>query len=54
MITSETSGLNALQRQIYNTQTKLRGDNDSEYQIYVSVAKSLGWAVKSYEEWLNS
>lgn len=35
-------------------QTQARGDNDSEYQIYVANAESLGWAVKSYEEWLNS
>lgn len=35
-------------------QTKLRGDNDSEYQIYVDCATSLGWVVKSYDEWLNS
>jgi hypothetical protein len=54
MITSETTGLNALQRQLYNCHTKLRGDNDSEYQIYVAAAKSLGWSVKTYEEWLNS
>jgi hypothetical protein len=35
-------------------QTKYRGDNDSEYQIYLEAAKSLGWTIKSYDEWLNS
>lgn len=37
-----------------NWQTKARGTNDSEYQIYVANAEALGWAVKSYYEWLNS
>ena len=37
-----------------NWQTQQRGDNDSEYQIYVAAAESLGWEVKSYDEWLNS
>jgi hypothetical protein len=37
-----------------NWQTKARGDNDSEYQIYVTNAEALGWPVKSYDEWLNS
>lgn len=27
---------------------------DSEYDIYVAQAESLGWVVKSYDEWLNS
>ncbi len=35
-------------------QTKALGDNDSEYQIYVAAAESLGWTVKSYDEWVNS
>jgi hypothetical protein len=35
-------------------QTRCRGDNDSEYQIYKTNAESLGWTVKSYDEWLNS
>lgn len=35
-------------------QTQARGDNDSEYQIYVAAAASLGWQVKSYDEWLAS
>lgn len=35
-------------------QTKSRGDNDSEYQIYVACAQDLGWVVKTYDEWLNS
>ena len=34
-------------------QTPLRGDNDSEYQIYVAAANDLGWEVKTYDEWLN-
>lgn len=37
-----------------NWQTRARGDNDSEYQIYVANAKALGWTVKTYDEWLNS
>lgn len=35
-------------------QTPRRGSNDDEYQIYVAAAESLGWAVKSYEEWLEA
>lgn len=35
-------------------QTKCRGDNDSEYQIYKTAAIDLGWQVKTYDEWLNS
>jgi hypothetical protein len=35
-------------------QTQARGDNDSEYQIYKQAAESLGWPVKTYDEWLNS
>lgn len=35
-------------------QTKSRGDNDSEYQIYLVAAESLGWTIKTYDEWLNS
>lgn len=35
-------------------QTQARGSNDAEYQIYVDCAESLGWAVKSYDEWLRS
>lgn len=26
----------------------------SRYQIYVACAESLGWVVKSFDEWLNS
>ena len=37
-----------------NWQTKLRGDDDSEYQIYLAAAESLGWKIKTYDEWLNS
>ena len=35
-------------------QTQQRGDNDSEYQVYVACAESLGWTVKTYDEWLRS
>ena len=35
-------------------QTQSRGTNDSEYQIYLTAAESLGWEIKTYEEWLNS
>lgn len=35
-------------------QTQYRADNDSEYQIYLAAAESLGWQVKTYDEWLNS
>jgi len=44
-----------------NTQTKLRGTNDNEYQIYLTFADdgngidiTTGRPLKSYEEWLNS
>lgn len=35
-------------------QTQYRGNNDSEYQIYVAAAESLGWVIKTYDEWLKS
>jgi len=35
-------------------QTRYRGSNDDEYAIYVAAAESLGWPVKSYDEWLQS
>ena len=35
-------------------QTQSRGTNDQEYQIYVAAAESLGWKVKTYEEWRKS
>ena len=47
----------------YNTdwQTQARGDNDSEYQIYLSCANdgdgfdfTTGKPLKTYDEWLNS
>ena len=37
-----------------NWQTQQRGANDAEYEIYAECAKSLGWTVKSYAEWLDS
>ena len=47
----------------YNTdwQTQARGDNDSEYQIYLACANdgdgfdfTTGKPLKTYDEWLNS
>ena len=35
-------------------QTQQRGTNDAEYEIYRANAESLGWTVKTYDEWLNS
>ena len=35
-------------------QTRARGDNLSEYEIYVACVSGSGEPVKSYEEWLNS
>ena len=42
-------------------QTRCRGDNDSEYQIYLACADdgegndfTMGKPLKTYEEWLNS
>jgi hypothetical protein len=35
-------------------QPPIRGSNDAEYEIYVVAAESLGWVVKSYDEWLAS
>ena len=26
----------------------------SRYQVYVACAESLGWPIKTFEEWLNS
>ena len=42
-------------------QTRVRGDNDSEYQIYLACADdgtgnsiTTGKPLKTYDEWLNS
>lgn len=35
-------------------QTPQRGSNQAEYLIYVAAAESLGWTIKTYDEWLNS
>lgn len=35
-------------------QTKTRGGNDAEYQIYVECATDLGWPIKTYDEWVSS
>lgn len=35
-------------------QTQQRGTNDQEYEIYRTNAESLGWTVKTYDEWLAS
>lgn len=37
-----------------DTQTKLRGSHSDEYEIYVACAQSIGWEVKSYDEWMGS
>ncbi len=37
-----------------NWQTQSRGTNQQEYEIYVAAAKSLGWRIKSYDEWMKS
>lgn len=37
-----------------NWQTASRGTDDQEYMIYATNAESLGWTVKTYDEWLNS
>lgn len=39
-----------------NWQTRCRGTNDNEYQIYLSFANpdSVLGRLKTYEEWLNS
>ena len=38
-------------RELYS---KMFGKKEDEYAIYVEAAKSLGWHVKSFDEWLNS
>jgi len=47
----------------YNTdwQTKVRGSNDSEYQLYLELSDNgeglditTGKPLKTYDEWLNS
>ena len=35
-------------------QTRSRGTNDQEYEIYVANAEALGWQVKTYDQWLAS
>ena len=37
-----------------NWQTQQRGTNDQEYQIYLAAAESLGWTIKTYDEWLRT
>lgn len=37
-----------------NWSTQQRGTNNQEYNIYVAAAESLGWKIKTYEEWLKS
>jgi hypothetical protein len=29
-------------------------DLKTKYDIYVACARSLGWEIKSFEEWINS
>jgi hypothetical protein len=43
-----------LVKQVYNCNTKLRGTDEEEYQIYVDCAESLEWSVKTFEEWKKS
>lgn len=35
-------------------QTRSRGSDEQEYEIYKAAAESLGWPIKSFEEWLRS
>jgi hypothetical protein len=35
-------------------QTPQKGTLADEYEIYKACAESLGWPVKSFDEWLNS
>ena len=35
-------------------QTKSRGSNAQECEIYSHMAELMGWQVKSYDEWLAS
>lgn len=35
-------------------QTQLRGTHEQEYEIYRECAESLGWNVKTFEEWMES
>ncbi|WOL24272.1 hypothetical protein fHeYen801_062 [Yersinia phage fHe-Yen8-01] len=35
-------------------QTKARGTNSAEYEIYAKNAADLGWQVKSFDEWVRS
>jgi hypothetical protein len=41
-----------LQQETWQTQS--RGTNEQEYEIYKAAAESLGWAIKTYEEWIRS
>lgn len=34
-------------------QTQQRGALEDEYEVYVACTESLGWPVKSFDEWLN-
>jgi hypothetical protein len=34
--------------------TRLRGTLEQEYEIYKANAESLGWDVKTFDEWLGS
>ncbi len=47
-----TEDKNLQQNDFWQTQT--RGTNSNEYQIYVSCAESMGWIIKTYDEWLSS
>ena len=35
-------------------QTQARGTDCAEYEIYKACAESLGWPVKTFEDWIKS
>lgn len=48
------SGSDALQPTAEELRTHYRGKISDEYLIYVAAAESLGWPIKSFEEWFNA
>lgn len=34
--------------------TRQQGTMEQEYEIYVANARSLGWELKTFDEWLDS
>lgn len=49
---AKTDDPRLMPREIWQCQA--RGTNDAEYAIYAANAESLGWTVKTYDEWLAS